>query len=96
MNRQGKCLSLVVVLLLSIIATVTTAFGQGKHVRWDIISLTFTPPITILINPGGVDFAFARNPSTLKIKLTGSGTFVAPASGGPSSAVTGGGDLGDI
>ncbi len=27
----------------------------------------------------------------LKIKLTGSGTFVAPASGGPSGAVTGGG-----
>jgi hypothetical protein len=38
-----------------------------------------------------VAFASARNPSTLKIRLTGSGTFVAPASGGSSSAVTGGG-----
>jgi hypothetical protein len=38
-----------------------------------------------------VAFAFARNPNTLKIKLTGFGTFVAPASGGTSGAVTGGG-----
>jgi hypothetical protein len=30
-------------------------------------------------------------PSGLKIRFTGSGTFVAPASGGTSSAVTGGG-----
>ena len=39
-------------------------------------------------------FASARNggaPSGLKIKFTGSGTFVAPASGGESSAVRGGG-----
>ena len=69
---------------------VPTGFGQATHVRWDIISIdsTTTPPS---INPGGVAYAFARNPSALKIKLTGSGTFVAPASGGPSSAVTGGG-----
>jgi hypothetical protein len=38
-----------------------------------------------------VAYATARNPTSLKIKLTGSGTFVAPASGGESSAVTGGG-----
>jgi hypothetical protein len=46
-----------------------------------------------------VAYAFARNPGQLhtaalpglKIKLTGSGTFVSPASGGPSGAVTGGG-----
>ena len=90
MNRQGKCLSLVAVLLLSIMATAPTAFGQAQHVRWDIVSLdSTTTPFTI--NPGGVAYAFTKNPSTLKIKLTGSGTFVAPASGGPSSAVTGGG-----
>ncbi len=66
------------------------AQGAAEHVRWDILSLnaTTTPPT---LNPGGVAYASARNPSSLKIKLTGSGTFVAPASGGESSAVTGGG-----
>jgi hypothetical protein len=65
--------------------------GDGaQQVRWDIISLNaMTMPFTL--NPGGVAYASARNPSSLKIKLTGAGTFVAPASGGESSAVTGGG-----
>jgi len=64
--------------------------GAADHVRWDIIHLdaTTTPPT---ISAGGVGFASARNPSSLSIKLTGSGTFVAPASGGTSGAVTGGG-----
>ena len=64
--------------------------GQAQHVRWDIVSLDFTttPPTA---SPGGVAFASARNPNTLKIKLTGSGMFVSPASGGPTGAVTGGG-----
>jgi len=65
-----------------------SASGDAAHVRWDIISLSTTPPT---FSPGGVAFASARNPSTPKIRLTGSGTFVAPASGGPSGAVTGGG-----
>ncbi len=64
--------------------------GSADHVRWDIIS--FNPATTpATISAGGVAFAAARNPSTLTIKLTGSGTFVAPASGGTSSGVTGGG-----
>ena len=64
--------------------------GAADHLRWDIIHLdaTTTPPT---ISAGGVAFASARNPSSLSIKLTGSGTFVAPASGGTSGAVTGGG-----
>lgn len=67
-----------------------SASGSAAHVRWDIVSLNFltTPPT---VSAGGVAFASARNPSTLKIRLTGSGTLVAPASGGPSGAVTGGG-----
>ncbi len=65
-----------------------SASGSAADIRWDIVSVNI--PITTL-SPGGVAFAFARNPSTLRIKFTGSGTFVAPASGGPSSAVTGGG-----
>jgi hypothetical protein len=66
------------------------ASGSAAHVRWDIVSLNFstTPPT---VSAGGVAFASARNPSTLTIRLTGSGTFFAPASGGPSGAVRGGG-----
>lgn len=64
--------------------------GAADHVRWDIIHMNpATTPATL--TPGGVAFASARNPNTLSIKLTGSGTFVAPASAGTSSAVTGGG-----
>src|SRR5712691_1438848 len=61
---------------------------NADQVRWDIVNVDI--PITT-ISPGGMAFASARNPNTLKIKLTGSGTFVAPAKGGQSSAVTGGG-----
>lgn len=62
------------------------AAGGTDHVRWDIISVDF--PITTA-SPGGV--AFASADALRKIRLTGAGTFVAPASGGPSSAATGGG-----
>ena len=76
--------------------TASLWFGAGSvraagsdHVRWDIIDfVSFAPPT---IRAGGTAFATATNPSTLNIRLTGSGTFVAPASGGPSDAVTGGG-----
>jgi hypothetical protein len=74
--------------LLAITVGIGMVHAQAQHVRWDIISVDI--PITTL-SPGGVAFASARNPGTLKIKLTGSGTFVAPASGGPSGAATGGG-----
>ena len=85
-----------VVMLLALTISVRVVHGQSQHadhVRWDITSLQFNTPSPGVntINPGGVAFAFARNPSTLSIKLTGSGTFVAPQSGGPSGAVTGGG-----
>ena len=64
--------------------------GSADQVRWDIISLNpSTTPATL--SSGGVAFAAARNPSNLTIKLTGSGTFIGPASGGTSSGVTGGG-----
>lgn len=59
----------------------------ADHVRWDIVSLAFTTPPTV--SAGGVAFASANASHT--IKLTGRGTFVSPASGGISSAVTGGG-----
>ena len=59
----------------------------ADHVRWDIINIAFTTPPTV--SAGGMAFASAN--ASLTIKLTGSGTFVAPASGGTSSAVAGGG-----
>ena len=81
-----RSLSLVAVLALLLLGSATTsASANGSdHVRWDIISLDFPS-----VSPGGVAYAVA--PSNLMIKLTGSGTFVAPASGGTSGAVTGGG-----
>lgn len=78
-------------------ASALPAAARGaEHVRWDIIHLLPVPPAAgSVISPGGEAFAFAYhtpgNPSTAKIRLTGAGTFVAPASGGSSGAVTGGG-----
>jgi hypothetical protein len=82
----GTTVSLAVV--MAIAGGLQVMHGQAQHVRWDILSVDI--PITTA-SPGGLAYASARNPSTLRIKLTGSGTFVAPASGGPSAAVTGGG-----
>src|SRR5436309_9267560 len=65
--------------------------GSADHVRWDIINFNAatTPPT---VSAGGFAIAAARNnPSTLTIKLTGSGTFIGPVSGGTSSGATGGG-----
>ena len=76
-----------VITVLFSMATGSIALGQADHVRWDIINLAFTTPPTI--SEGGI--AFASADATLTISLTGSGTFVAPASGGTSGAVTGGG-----
>jgi len=76
-----------VITVLFSMATGSIALGQADHVRWDIISLAFTTPPTV--SAGGIAFASAN--ATLTIKLTGSGTFVAPASGGTSGAATGGG-----
>ena len=65
--------------------------AAADHVRWDIIHLDPTTMPLPTISAGGVAMASARNPSTLSITLTGSGTFVGPASGGTSGGVKGGG-----
>jgi hypothetical protein len=65
----------------------SSASDTAQHVRWDIITLTGVPPGSL--NPGGHASATAPNGGDT-ITLTGSGTFVAPASG-VSSAATGGG-----
>jgi hypothetical protein len=73
-----------------IVSLASAASHSGaQHVRWDLISLvggTLPGPA----NPGGHDSATAPNGGDT-ITLTGSGHFVAPASGGGSGAVDGGG-----
>src|SRR5713101_8183073 len=76
--------------LLCITVGLPVVQGSADHVRWDIIKLAFgIPPAPNTVSAGGIAFASAN--ASLTIKLTGFGTFVAPASGGTSSAVTGGG-----
>jgi hypothetical protein len=74
---------------LALLVTLSSAASGGaQHVRWDIVSLTGgAPPGPV--NAGG--HASATAPDGDTITLTGSGTFVAPGSGGGSGAVTGGG-----
>jgi len=75
-------------LMLSIGASNVRAAGSD-HVRWDLIHVDFsTTPLTI--SPGGTAFASADATNTITF-TDSSGTFVAPASGGISGAVTGGG-----
>ena len=97
MKSKSRWLAGAAVVTLAVVSALTISSrpvgGKADHVRWDIISLEFTTPPTF--NADGEAFAFAYftpgNPSAAKIKLTGAGTFVAPASGGSSGAVTGGG-----
>jgi hypothetical protein len=82
-----------------ITATAPPASAQAEHVRWDIAQVTCTGP-NCTFDPGGVAVATAMDCALTSagipvgcstITLTGSGTFVVPASGGSSNAVTGGG-----
>ena len=73
-------------MLLTTFASAASS-GGAAHVRWDIISTSGIPPAPL--NPGGHASAMAPDGDT--ITLTGSGHFVAPASGGGSGAVDGGG-----
>jgi hypothetical protein len=82
----GTALALVATLLFT---TFVSAASGAQHVRWDIVSLVGgNAPGPV--NPGG--YADAKAPDNTYIRLTGSGTFVAPPGGnGGSGAVTGGG-----
>jgi hypothetical protein len=79
---------------LSVRASADDDDDGADRVRWDIISLDHAPP-DATISAGGVAFATAPThtapPNLLTVKLTGAGTFVAPASGGGSRGVSGGG-----
>jgi hypothetical protein len=74
------------VMLLTTLASAASS-GGAQHVRWDIISTTGIPPAPL--NPGGHASAMAPDGDTITLK--GSGHFVAPASGGGSGGVDGGG-----
>jgi hypothetical protein len=93
MRRSARLWGLGAVLMLGAALMLLTTFasaassGGAQHVRWDIISTTGIPPAAF--NPGG--HASAKAPDGDTITLTGSGHFVAPASGGGSGAVDGGG-----
>ncbi len=94
MRITSRLVSAIAVVCLAVLLSMAFRLhvvqGAADHVRWDILHQNpATTPATL--TPGGVAFASARNPNTLSIKLTGSGTFVAPVSAGTSSAVTGGG-----
>jgi hypothetical protein len=81
----GTALALVATLLFT---TFVSAASAAQHVRWDIVSLTGGNQV----NPGGYAEAKTPPPESATIRLTGSGTFVAPGGGnGGSGAVTGGG-----
>src|SRR5947209_9451467 len=93
MRRSRRFWGFSAVITVAAALTLVTTFasaassGGAQHVRWDIISTTGIPPAPL--NPGGQASATAPNGDT--ITLTGSGHFVAPASGGGSGAVDGGG-----
>jgi hypothetical protein len=93
MRRRTRFWGLGAVVALGAALMLLTTFasaassGGAQHVRWDIISTTGIPPAPL--NPGG--HASAMAPDGDKITLTGSGHFVAPASGGGSGATDGGG-----
>jgi hypothetical protein len=100
----GKSLLLSLTVILMMTAAARHACARAEHVRWDIATVTCTGPNGTYpgtFNPGGTALATAMdcaltdagfgNVGCSQITLTGSGTFVAPASGGSSSAVTGGG-----
>ena len=76
--------------LMSVMVARTVRAAGADHVRWDIISVApFTVPLPV--SPGGFADATAPNNGG-RIRLSGLGTFVAPAGqGGGSNAATGGG-----
>lgn len=89
MNIFGRSLVkiplMLIIALFMVTMRVPAAHAAAAFVRWDIVSVQ--PPNLL---PGGIASAQANDGST--ITLTGSGTFVAPASSGTAHAVTGGGD----
>lgn len=101
MKHTKTCLTALLLVLVMTVATPPVSAQPAQHVRWDIASVPCTGPgggYPCTLIPGGTATAMATDCSIpgapfgcTTIALTGSGTFVAPGSGGSSSAVTGGG-----
>jgi hypothetical protein len=103
--KYAKSFLLSFTLVVVMTAAARPASAQADHVRWDIAIVTCTGPnggYPCTFDAGGIAVAtamdcaltstgFFGNLGCSSITLTGSGTFVVPAGGGPSSAVTGGG-----
>lgn len=84
----GGVLAVAGVFMLTTFASAQS--GHVQLVRWDIISLGFTP---LTANTGGFAEAKTPAPENGTIRLTGSGTFVAPSGNKVGSTeVTGGGE----
>src|SRR5712692_8722055 len=74
---KGRLVALLVAVLVGL--TISTGYTADTTVRWDLVSVDFTAsPVTV--SAGGSAAALANDGSL--IKLTGSGTFVAPDDGG--------------
>jgi hypothetical protein len=89
MKTQARWISGITIVAFAALVSMTVGLpvvhGQAAHVSWDIVHV-IRPNVTA----GGVASALTRNGAA--IKLTGSGTFVAPAGDdGTSNAATGGG-----
>jgi len=85
MKRALRSVVSVIAVASVLVLSAPAANAQAKHVRWDIVK--FLSGTTV--SAGGSASAIASDGS--EITLTGTGTFVAPADGQGSSAVTGGG-----
>jgi hypothetical protein len=75
-SAKATVLGLSIIVMMTAAAPLVSA--QAAHVRWDMISVNFGPPVSL--NPGGSATAIASDGST--ITITGSGTFVSPANWG--------------
>jgi hypothetical protein len=103
--NYAKCILLALTFVLMLTSGAPPMAAQSDHVRWDIANVACSGPnesYPCTFNPGGIAVAtamdcaltsagFFGNLGCSTITLKGSGTFVVPASGGTSNAVTGGG-----
>src|SRR5712691_6073557 len=87
-NLVTRGLMTVGAALMLVTATAPSAFADGDHVRWDIISVNFPPASPLTVSAGGIAMAKANDGS--QITLTGSGTFKAPGNSQEKNATGGG------
>ena len=71
MNLDRRWFSGIAVLLFSILASVSVAFGQAAHVRWDIVSFQGGNFL-----PGGVAAALAESIVSIRRRASSRPTIV--------------------